>query len=148
MPDLVLKGEQMVSDNWYFLGADESIPETRQPLVFPLSRWREERALCLAHAGDRGVAMANTDCVTHLVPDLDQLRLVCIDFPSAVDGRGYSQARILRERYGYKYELRATGDVLVDQLFLLRRCGFDAFTLCNPECDVSKYLDTFSYSYQ
>jgi len=61
-----------------------------------------------------------------LIPHLDRLALIEIDFPRFRDGRGYSSARILREA-GYKGELRASGDVLVDQMLFMRRCGFDAF---------------------
>ena len=66
------------------------------------------------------------DDARDLLPFLEQLRLVEVDFPSFMDGRGYSAARILREA-GYTGELRAVGDVLVDQLLDMRRCGFDAF---------------------
>ena len=66
------------------------------------------------------------DDVRALLPYLDRLRLVEVTFPSFTDGRGMSSARILREA-GYAGELRATGDVLIDQLHSLRRCGFDAF---------------------
>ena len=150
MADLILKGEQLVTDDWHFLGADEPLPNLEQSLVFPFSRWRDEHEQCISHPGDKGVALANTDCVTQLVSDLDQLQLICIDFPSAVDGRGYSQARILRERYGYENELRAVGEVLVDQLFLLQRCGFNAFALQADQtaCQASKYLNPFSFYYQ
>lgn len=61
-----------------------------------------------------------------LIPQLDQLALVEVNFPAFGDGRGYSSARILREA-GYTGELRAVGDVLLDQLAYMRRCGFDAF---------------------
>ncbi|MEE4338994.1 DUF934 domain-containing protein [Erythrobacter sp.] len=61
-----------------------------------------------------------------LLPFLDRLALVEINFPAFTDGRGYSAARILREA-GYAGELRAVGDVLIDQLSHMRRCGFDSF---------------------
>lgn len=61
-----------------------------------------------------------------LIPFLDRLALIEVDFPVFGDGRGYSAAQILREK-GYTGELRASGDVLVDQLAYLKRCGFDAF---------------------
>ena len=73
------------------------------------------------------------DDARDLLPYLEQLRLVEVNFPSFMDGRGYSSARILREA-GYTGELRAVGDVLVDQLTHLRRCGFDAFA---PELPIS-----------
>ena len=66
------------------------------------------------------------DDARELVPHLERLALVEVNFPAFGDGRGYSSARILREA-GYEGELRAVGDVLVDQLAYMRRCGFDAF---------------------
>nr|WP_047166604.1 DUF934 domain-containing protein [Sphingomonas sp. Y57] len=69
--------------------------------------------------------------VRRLVPVLDRVRLVEIDFPRFRDGRGYSSARILREA-GYKGELKAVGDVLLDQLLFMRRCGFDSFAPDHP----------------
>jgi len=71
------------------------------------------------------------DDARDLIPHLEQLRLVEVNFPSFTDGRGYSAARILREA-GYDGELRAVGDVLVDQLSHMRRCGFDAFAPEKP----------------
>ena len=66
------------------------------------------------------------DDARELLPYFDRLKLVEVNFPAFTDGRGYSAARILREA-GYTGELRAVGDVLVDQLFAIRRCGFDSF---------------------
>ena len=66
------------------------------------------------------------DDARELLPHLGRLSLVEVNFPAFGDGRGYSSARILREA-GYEGELRAVGDVLVDQLAYMRRCGFDAF---------------------
>lgn len=84
-----------------------------------------------------------------LLPQLGQLALVEVSFPSFRDGRGYSAARILREA-GYTGELRAAGDVLVDQMPLMRRCGFDSFA---PEAPVDaealrRSLDRYDYRYQ
>ena len=77
------------------------------------------------------VRIEGGDDVRRLGPALDRLRLVEIDFPRFRDGRGYSSARILREM-GYKGELKAVGDVLVDQLLFMRRCGFDSFAPDQP----------------
>ena len=71
-----------------------------------------------------------------LIPHLDRLALIEIAFPSFRDGRGYSSARILREA-GYKGELRAQGDVLVDQVAFMRRCGFDSFAPQSPLNEVA-----------
>jgi len=84
-----------------------------------------------------------------LLPYLDRLALVEVDFPRFRDGRGYSSARILREA-GYKGELRAAGDVLVDQILFMRRCGFDSFAPDKPldEAAVARALSRFEFAYQ
>jgi len=73
------------------------------------------------------VSLANTDPVEDLAPHVGRLRLIVLNFPKFSDGRAYSQARLLRGRYGYQGELRATGNVLRDQLPFMLRCGFDSF---------------------
>jgi len=84
-----------------------------------------------------------------LLPHLDRLSLIEVAFPAFRDGRGYSSARILREA-GYKGELRAQGDVLVDQIGYMRRCGFDSFAPDAPlnEAVVERALTTFENAYQ
>lgn len=84
-----------------------------------------------------------------LLPLLDQLELVEVSFPAYTDGRGYSAARILRE-HGYRGELRAVGDVLVDQVSHYRRCGFDAFLPNQPitRAALDKALNTWGEVYQ
>jgi uncharacterized protein (DUF934 family) len=79
-----------------------------------------------------GVLWPNDRKVAELEPWLDQLSLIALVFPKFRDGRAYSQARLLRERYGYRCELRATGDVLRDQFQFLVRAGFDAFEVKKP----------------
>jgi uncharacterized protein (DUF934 family) len=85
-----------------------------------------------------------------LAPRIDRLALVEINFPAFTDGRGYSIARLLRERYGYRGELRAVGDVQRDQLFYLARCGFDSFLLREGEDpqQALRALSDFSDAYQ
>ena len=84
-----------------------------------------------------------------LIPFLDRIALVEIDFPRFRDGRGYSSARILREA-GYTGELRAAGDVLVDQMLFMRRCGFDSFAPYAPvdEQVLKAALERYEYFYQ
>ena len=81
---------------------------------------------CCDQTNATAVRIEPGDDARLLLPFLDRLALVEVNFPSFGDGRGYSSARILREA-GYRGELRASGDVLVDQLFAMRRCGFDSF---------------------
>jgi uncharacterized protein (DUF934 family) len=89
------------------------------------------------------------DDVRRLLPVLDRVRLVEIDFPRFRDGRGFSSARILREA-GFAGEIKATGDVLVDLLWFMRRCGFDSFAPDVPldPVDVAAALDRYPYVYQ
>jgi uncharacterized protein (DUF934 family) len=89
------------------------------------------------------------DDVRQLETVLDRLRLVEIDFPKFRDGRGFSSARILREM-GYTGEIKATGDVLVDLVFFMRRCGFDSFAPNVPfkDGDVQAALQRYPYVYQ
>ena len=84
-----------------------------------------------------------------LIPHLDRLQLVEVDFPRFRDGRGYSSARILREA-GYTGELRAAGDVLVDQMLFMRRCGFDSFAPEAPvdEAVLAATLARYDFVYQ
>ena len=114
------------------------LPENEQ--VVPLGRWKGEPRVLLGPADDP----AN---IAHAV---GHLQVIAIDFPQFTDGRGYSTARLLRERYGYKGEIRAVGEVLRDNLFYLSRCGFDAFVLSDQadlEGDLEGFND-FSDAYQ
>jgi uncharacterized protein (DUF934 family) len=108
-------------------------------MVEPFATAGEEPAVTLDAFLDQSNATAvrlePDDDARALIPHLDRLRLIEIAFPKFRDGRGYSSARILREA-GYAGELRAQGDVLVDQLAFMKRCGFDSFapeTPLNPQ---------------
>lgn len=92
----------------------------RGPNALPLAEW-------LKSASSPAVALVNTDRVEDLAPHLEKLSLIALHFPKFSDGRAYSQARLLRERLGYRGELRATGGVLQDQALFMLRCGFDSF---------------------
>jgi uncharacterized protein (DUF934 family) len=116
----------IVDDPWTRLADDAAVPADGM-IVVSFARWREARAALLARRGPVGVALANTDPVEALAPDVEHLDLVVLHFPKFSDGRAYSQARLLRGRLGYQGELRATGGVLQDQLPFMLRCGFDSF---------------------
>ncbi|MBO9098341.1 MULTISPECIES: DUF934 domain-containing protein [unclassified Rhizobium] len=78
-----------------------------------------------------GVLLKPADDVMRLEPYLDRLAIVAVSFPAFNDGRGFSQASLLRQRLGYAGEVRAMGDVLIDQVPLMLRCGFDSFSVTN-----------------
>ena len=94
--------------------------------------------------------LSNTDDVALLAGEIDRLNLIVLNFPKFTDGRAYSQARLLRERLGYRGELRATGAVLRDQLPFLLRCGFDSFESDQPGFAeaLAKARTLFSVVYQ
>lgn len=97
-----------------------------------------------------GVWLRPTDDPALLQPWINRLSLIAIEFPKAADGRGYSIAALLRSRYGYRGELRAIGEVAVDQLWFLQRVGFSSFAL-HTDADpaaVAAALNTFSDAYQ
>jgi uncharacterized protein (DUF934 family) len=97
-----------------------------------------------------GVILGPTDDVTLLAPFVGRLALVVVRFETSGDGRGYSQAQLLRQRLGYQGELRAAGAIRRDHLFLLARCGFDAFDFAPGEDARAAlaHLERYSVAYQ
>ncbi len=129
MSEIILR-DTVVTDDWQILRPLEnepaSLPSGR--IVVALKVWIDQQA-ALATRGNVGVWLAGADDPAQIAPFLPWLPLVAIDFPKFTDGRGYSIAYLLRSRFGYKGELRAIGDVLADQLFYMKRVGFDAFAV-------------------
>lgn len=118
-------------DPWQLLRAEDEVP-AQGALILPLAQWRErqsDRVLAGQAASADGLWLAPDDEVESLVICLPALPLIAVDFPSFRDGRGYSQAYLLRTRLGWRGELRAVGDVLRDQLSHMRQCGFDSFAV-------------------
>lgn len=128
----LLKNGDVVTDPWQHVAAGDAVPAAG-PVVVPFERWKTERETLLARNGPLGVRLSSATPASELAPDLDRLELIELEFPKFIDGRAYTQARLLRERYGYRQELRATGDVLRDQLQFMQRCGFDAFEIADPK---------------
>lgn len=130
----LIKNGNITADSWQWLSASgdgdlSHIPATGDILV-PLALWQAAAPELLARQSGRlGVWLDSGEDPAHIAASFGAFSLVAVHFPQFTDGRGYSMARLLRERYGWKGELRAIGDVLRDQLFYLSRCGFDAFLL-------------------
>jgi uncharacterized protein (DUF934 family) len=145
-----IKHRQIASDTWQVLASDAaSVPQQGQWIV-PLRLWREHRDQLSHKREDIGVLLGPGDDPAELAADLERIPLIAVNFPSFTEGRGFSTARLLRERYGFKGELRAVGDIFQDQLFSLARCGFDAFALRSDQ-DVEAALaalDEFPEVYQ
>ena len=124
----VLKNGLVVADPWQALADDAPAPVDGAVLV-GLARWRRDRETLRASALRLGVRLAAAESPAAIAGDLGRLELVAIEFPAFTDGRGFSHARRLRERHGFRGELRAVGRLLCDQYAFLRRCGFDAVEL-------------------
>lgn len=118
-------------DPWRML--DDNAPWPKEgSFVVPISRWRaEHHALVAAEKLNIGLALAVADDFDPASDELDRVQLIVLPFPKFTDGRAYSTARRLREQWGYRGELRASGDVLFDQLPLMLRCGFDSFSIAD-----------------
>lgn len=154
MPKLI-KDRKIVDDAWQVLrpapgdnAETLSLPEG--PAILPLAVWQARRSELLARGEPLGIWLESSEGPETIAEDLGHFVVVAVDFPKFANGRGYSTARLLRERYGYRGELRAIGDVLRDQLFYLKRCGFDAFAVRADKDieDALTGLDDFAESYQ
>jgi uncharacterized protein (DUF934 family) len=150
----LINEQRIVADSWRLLsrGPKGELPEVPVggDVIVPLALWLEHRDAFLAYPGKLGVWLEANEGPEAIAGDLQRFTLIAVNFPKFGDGRGYSIARLLRERYGYKGELRAIGDVLHDFLYFMKQCGFDSFALRDDQ-DVNEALaafDTFSDGYQ
>ena len=148
----LIKERRIGTSNWQLLDVEDGrLPELPAgDLIVPLVIWRQQRDHLIARAGGLGVRLEPADDPASIAHDLDRFAVVAVNFPKAGDGRGYSIARLLRERYCYRGELRAVGEVLRDHLQLMARCGFDAFALRDdqdPQEAIAAF-DDFSEAYQ
>ncbi|RKP56714.1 DUF934 domain-containing protein [Pararobbsia silviterrae] len=148
MPQII-RNRTVVDDDWLVVRAAEDgglPPPDALPagkVIVPFSYWKAARAeLSARGASQVAVWFAPDDEPAEIVDDFGAIALIAIDFPVFRDGRGYSIARLLRERYGYTGEIRAIGDVLRDQLLYMSRCGFDAFAV-RADKDIHDALRAF-----
>ena len=125
----IIKDSQVVNDDWLIVeGTETSIPEGVS-LLLPFTLW-QTHSDTLTHRKDIGVWFDSEEMPTAEDANaLNALPLIAIRFPVFTDGRGFSIARLLRERFHYTGELRAFGYVLRDQLCYMKRCGFNSFVL-------------------
>lgn len=126
----LLKGGRIADDPWRHLDDAESLPDGA-PATVSLNRWSAERAVLSERNGRLGLRLPNDAAPLALADDIARFDLIALFFPRFTDGRAYSQARLLRGRLGFRGELRATGNVLRDQLMFMQRCGIDAFEVGN-----------------
>ena len=140
---------RIVADQYVRVLDDAPIPDG-VPVIIPAARFLADAAELVRRDAPVGVLWPNNRRIAELAPHLDRLALVALEFPSFKDGRAYSQARLLREQYGYRGELRATGNVLRDQFLFLLRAGFDAFEVAK-DADAAAFAEAvtrYSVFYQ
>ena len=114
------------NDPWIELGDTDEVPASGA-LILSLDRWKAERTELKQRDSQLGVKIDPDEAVEDIRDDLDRLSLIVVTFPKFADGRGFSTARLLREKFGFDGEIRALGEVLSDQIPFMRRCGFDSF---------------------
>ncbi len=147
----LIRDGRLVADEWSLLPKDGApaadialdLASFGPRQILPIKSYRIHADALQAQRHRIGIVLDPEDEPEAVVPFLANIALVAIRFPTFTDGRGYSSARILRNRFGYSGELRAVGDVLRDQLYFLHRCGFNAFSL-RPDQDHVAALDAFA----
>jgi uncharacterized protein (DUF934 family) len=145
----LVKNGKISDDTLAHVADDAPIPADGAFLI-SAARFLEDPEALSSRTGGTGVIWPNNRDVDDLVPYLDRLAVVALVFPTFRDGRAYSQARLLKERYSYPGELRATGQVLRDQFLFMLRAGFDAFEV-KKESDAKAFANTvkrYSVFYQ
>jgi len=155
MAQLIKQGA-LAADTWTTLTlTEEARPESvalpAGDVIFPLAVWLARKNEIVSCHKRIGLLLQPDDKLEDIVGDLDYFVVIAVNFPRFVDGRGYSTAALLRQRHRYQGELRAVGDVLHDQLFYLKRVGFDSYALKDGKDSVhaiERGFSTFSESYQ
>jgi uncharacterized protein (DUF934 family) len=148
----IIKGRQVVTDNWHLLPKEtafEEVPNSDN-VIIPAGLWLEHGHALATRDGALGIWLDSDEEPESIVDALEHVQVIAINFPAFTDGRGFTYARLLRERFGYTGEIRAIGDVLQDQLFFMQRCGFDAYVIRadrDPEAALAG-LNDFTVAYQ
>lgn len=147
----ILRRREIVEDDWLHLGEDGSTSADDASLIIPWAEFRANADKWRAYKGRLGVRLAPADAAEDVAADLPRFSLVACEFPGPGEGRGYSQARLLRSRLQFKGELRAVGaGVKQDLLFIMSRCGLDSFELAAGQKvdEALKALDRYTVAYQ
>jgi uncharacterized protein (DUF934 family) len=140
MPRRLLRNAEIVLDEWRYVA--EAAGDSSAPLILTLAQWQLEPDTWLARGTPLGLVLSPAHRVEQIAAQLEVFTLVAAEFSGPGEGRGYTQARQLREQLAFKGELRATGYVRRDQLFFMARCGFNSFEL--PDSDIEDAVTAFS----
>jgi len=126
----VWKDGTFIQDSWRHIDEGEDAPPSGR-VILPLEWWLSERAIFDQSTAPIGVLLEPDADLALIGADIGRFALIALRFPSFADGRAFSQGASLRETFGFAGDLRATGDVLIDQIPLMIRCGFTSFEIAN-----------------
>jgi uncharacterized protein (DUF934 family) len=145
----LIKNGELIDDPYASVADGDDLPPAGAVLV-PLARWQSDRDRLLDWSDALGVRLKSDESPELIADDLGRISLVALEFPAFRDGRAYTWARMLRERFGFGGEIRAVGDVLMEQLHFMLRTGFDAFELdaADPLAQFQTAKEEFSVWYQ
>lgn len=145
----IIKDRKITEDHWQFVADDQETPQTGD-ITVSVSRWLSDKEALTRRDGKTGLRIASTDALEDIAGDIASMPLIELNIAMFGDGRSFSQAWLLRNRYHYRGEIRAVGNYLIDQIFYLHRTGVDAFQLDEsrkPETALAA-LNDFSVAYQ
>jgi uncharacterized protein (DUF934 family) len=144
----IIKDGHIVANDWRHLNDDEILPE--QAVTVSLPRWNSEKDRLLGCGVPLGLRLNSEDKLEEIADDLKYFSIIVLEFRQFTDGRSFSLARLLRDRYGFDGELRARGDFIRDQMFFLSRVGVNAFEPSNSSNlrEMLPALQEFTVKYQ
>jgi len=155
MAKKLLSNGAVVYDTWQIIDDTVSIEKTSElpvgKVIVSIAHWNRFKETLLKRGPEKlGLILQPNESPAMIANELEFISVMALNFPVFTDGRGYSHARELREHFNFSGEIRAVGDVLIDQLYAMRRCGFDAFIMRkSDDVDLAhSYLSTFSFPYQ
>ena len=123
----IIKDKQIIEDHWQFIPDEAELPEGDITVSF--TRWKKDRHLLLERNGKIGLRLDSTDRIEEIAEDLNHFQLIELNFSVFTDGRSFTQAWLLRNRFKFAGEIRAVGQFMADQVFYLHRTGVNAFQL-------------------
>ena len=144
----IIKDKKIIDDTWSFIADDAGLKAGN--ITVSLARWKNDKQQLLEFGGKLGVRIRPADSLEEIAADLEHIQLIELDFPAFADGRLFSHAWLLRSRYNYQGEIRATGHYMPDQAYYLSRVGVNAFNTEKTELlpVVLSHLNDFTVNYQ
>ena len=140
----IINNRQIVEDSWQNIGDEtgiEQLPDVK--IIVSLALWNEHKQALRQRGEALGIKLTSEDDVAVIAAELSDFALVALQFPAFRDGRAYSQARNLRQHYGYQGEIRACGNVLRDQVAFMERVGFNSFEI-DVHQDINDAMNAFN----